>query len=320
MFSKVNGSSKQFSRAVQTPINQWWKNQGWIWPAVLQASLAFCIQKHGVIIHQVYTEKHKLRCYKRWNSNITSVCVGFAPITILKTRGPRSFVSSTGGQTLSDTIATFEPLGPLSFVNPPPFCLYAQSMSFSLKPLPFVIISTRPCINTRNFETVLPGAGILPLPLGPRAHTVPVGFPVLPASAVCPSILKIETPSSSCHLDLRVMCPKGPQAPELPYTRMDQSYRHPSKKKRAKYPFSFMHTHVMGIISKRSLIYAIISIMCSKLIRQLYNMSVTPLSQIFSIQKQHGYLFVILFKSDRWNILSLKISALKYTKNIYMKW
>lgn len=93
------------------------------------------------------------------------------------------------------------------------------------------------------------------------------------------------------------------------------------KKKWAKYPFSFMHTHVMEIISKVSLIYAIISIMCSNLIRQLYNMSVTPLSQIFSIQKQHDYLFVILFKeSDRWNILSLKISALKYTKNIYIKW
>lgn len=77
----------------------------------------------------------------------------------------------------------------------------------------------------------------------------------------------------------------------------------------------------MEIISKVSLIYAIISIMCSNLIRQLYNMSVTPLSQIFSIQKQHDYLFVILFKeSDRWNILSLKISALKYTKNIYIKW
>lgn len=230
MFSKVNGSSKQFSRAVQTPINQWWKNQGRI-SGHISSIVAFLYLTWRHHTSGVNTQKHKLGCYNRWDSNITSVCVGFATITILKTRGPCSFVPSTGGQTLSDTIATFEPLGPLSFVNPPPLCLYSQSVSFSLKPLSFVIISTRPCINTRNFETVLPGAGILPLPLGPRAHTVPVGFPVLPASAVCPSILKIETPSSSCHLDPRVMCPRGPQAPELPYTRMDQSYRHPSKKK-----------------------------------------------------------------------------------------
>ena len=38
----------------------------------------------------------------------------------------------------------------------------------------------------------MPGAGILALPLGPGAHSVTVGLPLLPPAAVGPTVVKVE--------------------------------------------------------------------------------------------------------------------------------
>lgn len=53
--------------------------------------------------------------------------------------------------------------------------------------------SPRPGIDTGHLETEMPAAGVGALTFGPGAHAVTVGFPVLPAAAISPTVVKIES-------------------------------------------------------------------------------------------------------------------------------
>lgn len=50
----------------------------------------------------------------------------------------------------------------------------------------------RPCVNTRDFESVVPGAGVLALAFETGADAVTVSLAVLPATAVHAAIIKVE--------------------------------------------------------------------------------------------------------------------------------
>lgn len=54
-------------------------------------------------------------------------------------------------------------------------------------------ISPGPGVDAGYFETEVPGAGVRPLSLGAGAHTVTVGFAVLPPSAISTTIVKVES-------------------------------------------------------------------------------------------------------------------------------
>ena len=49
-----------------------------------------------------------------------------------------------------------------------------------------------PSVDSGDLEAVMPGAGVLALALGPCAHPVPVGLPVLPAPAERPTVVEVE--------------------------------------------------------------------------------------------------------------------------------
>lgn len=55
-----------------------------------------------------------------------------------------------------------------------------------------------PNVDARNFEPVVPSARVGSLPLGSSAHTVPVGFAILPAPTVRPPIVEIKP--SAVHM------------------------------------------------------------------------------------------------------------------------
>lgn len=56
-----------------------------------------------------------------------------------------------------------------------------------------VTISPGPGVDAGHLEAEVPGARVRPLRLGPRAHPVPVGLAVLPATTICTTIVKVET-------------------------------------------------------------------------------------------------------------------------------
>ena len=58
-----------------------------------------------------------------------------------------------------------------------------------------------PRVDAGDLEAEVPGAGVLALPLGPRAHAVPVRLAVLPPAAVRPAVVKVEPPAR--HVQLR---------------------------------------------------------------------------------------------------------------------
>lgn len=55
-----------------------------------------------------------------------------------------------------------------------------------------VTLSPGPGVDAGNFEPEVPGAGIGPLALGSSAHTMAVGFAVLPVAAVSAAVVKVE--------------------------------------------------------------------------------------------------------------------------------
>lgn len=83
-------------------------------------------------------------------------------------------------------------MSPLSTVDPPSLGFYAESVAFPLSPVTLVHVPAGPGVDAHHLETVRPRARVLSLALGSGAHTVAVGFAVLPASAVGTTIVKVE--------------------------------------------------------------------------------------------------------------------------------
>ena len=123
---------------------------------------------------------------------LTSITVRLHAVAILQSVTPGALIPGRCVLALPDPVPAFEPVGPLSPVNPPPFGLYAESMAPALRPVAMEHVPAGPGVHADHFEAVRPGARVLALALGSRAHTVAVGFAVLPASAVCAAIVKVE--------------------------------------------------------------------------------------------------------------------------------
>lgn len=54
------------------------------------------------------------------------------------------------------------------------------------------VVLPRPSIDPGDFESVVPGAGVGPLALGPGADAVSVRLPLLPAAAVGAAVVEVE--------------------------------------------------------------------------------------------------------------------------------
>lgn len=65
-------------------------------------------------------------------------------------------------------------------------------MPFAVLPVTFVRAPSWPGVDTRNFETIVPGAGIFPLAFEASADAVSVGFAILPTAAVHSTVIEIE--------------------------------------------------------------------------------------------------------------------------------
>lgn len=95
-------------------------------------------------------------------------------------------------------------MSPLSSVNPPPFGFNPEPVSLPLRPVTLIRVPTGPGVDANYLEAVRPGARVLALALGSGAHTVAVGFAILPPSAVGPPIIKVE--STARHSELEGKC------------------------------------------------------------------------------------------------------------------
>lgn len=67
----------------------------------------------------------------------------------------------------------------------------------------------RPCVHSRHLKSIVPRAGVGPLALGTCTHSVTMGFPVLPATTVSPTVVEVETAPVDVGLGPRG-CPRGP--------------------------------------------------------------------------------------------------------------
>lgn len=124
---------------------------------------------------------------------LTSITVRLHAISILQPVTPGALVPGRCVQALSNSVPTLESVSPLSPVNPPTLRFYAESVAFPLCPVALVHIPAGPGVDADHLKTVGPRARILALALGSGAHTVPVGFAVLPASTVGATIVKVES-------------------------------------------------------------------------------------------------------------------------------
>lgn len=123
---------------------------------------------------------------------LTSITVRLHAVSVLQSVAPGALVSGRCVQALPDSVATLEPVSPLSPVDPSPFGFHAESVAFPLRPVALVHVPAGPGVDAHHLETVGPRARVFTLALGSGAHTVAVGFPVLPASAVGATIVKVE--------------------------------------------------------------------------------------------------------------------------------
>lgn len=123
---------------------------------------------------------------------LTSIPVRLHAISVLQSVTPGALVPGRRVQALPDSVPAFEPVSPLSPVNPPPLGFYAESVAFPLGPVALVHVPAGPGVDADHLKTVGPRARVLALALGSGAHTVAVGFAVLPASAVGATIVKVE--------------------------------------------------------------------------------------------------------------------------------
>lgn len=55
--------------------------------------------------------------------------------------------------------------------------------------------SPRPCVNTRYFKAEMPAAGVGALTFRPGAYAMAMGLSVLPAAAIGPAVVKVESAS-----------------------------------------------------------------------------------------------------------------------------
>uniref|UniRef100_A0A915KAE6 Uncharacterized protein n=1 Tax=Romanomermis culicivorax TaxID=13658 RepID=A0A915KAE6_ROMCU len=99
------------------------------------------------------------------SGGFTSIRVSLLPVSVLQAIGPSAFVFGARIDAETHAVPAFEPLRPFALVCPPAASFYAQTMSLAVLPLAFVAVAARPGINARNFESVMPGAGIFALTL-----------------------------------------------------------------------------------------------------------------------------------------------------------
>lgn len=125
--------------------------------------------------------------------SLTSVTVRLHAISVLQSVTPGALIPGRCVQALPDSVPALKPVSPLSSVNPPPLGFYAKSVAFPLCPVALVHVPAGPGVDANHLETVGPRARVLTLALGSGAHTVAVGFAVLPTSAVGATIVKVET-------------------------------------------------------------------------------------------------------------------------------
>ncbi|KAF3858935.1 hypothetical protein F7725_012136 [Dissostichus mawsoni] len=125
-------------------------------------------------------------------SPLTSIAIGLHAISVLQSVTPGALVPGRCVQALPDSVPALEPVSPLSPVHPSPLAFYAESVAFPLRPVALVQVPAGPGVDADHLESVGPGARVLTLALGSGAHTLAVGFAVLPASAVGATIVKVE--------------------------------------------------------------------------------------------------------------------------------
>lgn len=123
----------------------------------------------------------------------TSIAVRLHAISVLQPVTPGALVPGRSVLALADSVAALEPVGPLAPVNPPPLGFHAEPVSFPLRPVALIQVPTGPGVDADYLEATGPRAGVLALAFGSGAHTVAVGFAVLPASTVGATIVKVET-------------------------------------------------------------------------------------------------------------------------------
>lgn len=153
--------------------------------------MAKCFQHISRVYHNLQHAHIQL-------TTLTTIAIGLDTIAVLQPITPSSVVSSRCTVALANSVPTLKPMTPFSAIDPLSLGFNPKPVPLPLRPVTLICIPTWPGVDPYYLEPVWPGPGVFALALGSSADTVSVGFPILPAPAICASIVEVE-PSAARH-------------------------------------------------------------------------------------------------------------------------